>query len=169
MHIPNPPAHIPNAVQPQNAPVHVPNPMQPQNPPVHVPIPVQLQIPPAHVPNPMLPQAPAVQMPQLNWSYFKTEFSGKPEEDAEAHLLRTNNWMETHNFPEVVKVQRFYLTLTSEARLWYETLRPIEVDWTWLQEHFRQQYSKFGNTREQLFHYGNHSITMKMQKQLMHM
>ena len=33
---------------------------------------------------------------QLNWSYFKPEFAGKPE-DAEAHLLRTNDWMETHD------------------------------------------------------------------------
>ena len=40
----------------------------------------------------------------LNWSHFRPEFSGKPEEDAEAHLLRTNDWMETHNFPEEVKV-----------------------------------------------------------------
>ena len=60
--------------------------------------------------------------------------------------------MEAHNFPEEVKVQRFCLTLTGEARLWYETLKPIEVDWTGLQEHFRQQYSKFGRTKEQLFH-----------------
>ena len=37
----------------------------------------------------MLPQAPPVQMPQLNWSYFKPEFSGKPDKDKEAHLLRT--------------------------------------------------------------------------------
>ena len=36
--------------------------------------------------------------------------------------------------------------------MWYETLRPIGVDWTGLQECFRQQYSKFGNTKEQLFH-----------------
>ena len=148
----NPPAHVPNPVQPQNPPVHVPNPMQPQNPPLHVPIPAQLQIPPAHVPNPMLPQAPPVQISQLNWSYFKPEFSGKQEEDAEAHLLRTNDWMETHNFPEAAKVQRFCLTLTGEARLWYETLRSTEVDWTGLQECFRKQYSKFGNMREQLFH-----------------
>ena len=69
-----------------------------------------------------------------------------------AHLLRTNDWMETHNFPEVANIQRFCLTLTSEARLWYETLRPIVGDWAGLQEYFRQQYSKFGNTREQLFH-----------------
>ena len=91
-------------------------------------------------------------MPQLSWSYFKPEFSGKPEEDAIAHLFRTNNWMETHNFPEDEKVQRFCLTLTGEARLWHETLGPIEVDWTGIQEHFRQQYSKFGNRKGQLFH-----------------
>ena len=66
--------------------------------------------------------------------------------------MRTNDWMETHNFPEETKVQRFCLTLTGEARLWYETLRLIELDWIGLQECFRQQYSKFGNTREQLFY-----------------
>ena len=32
---------------------------------------------------------------QLNWSYFKPEFSGKAEKDAMAHLLKTNDWMET--------------------------------------------------------------------------
>ena len=69
-----------------------------------------------------------------------------------AHLLRTNDSMETHNFPDDAKVQRFCLTLTGEARLWYETLRPIQTDWTALQECFRQQYSKFGSTREQYFH-----------------
>ena len=53
----------------------VPNPMQPQGSP-------------AQVTNPILPQGPPAQMPQLNWSYFKPEFSGKPEEDAEVHLLR---------------------------------------------------------------------------------
>ena len=60
--------------------------------------------------------------------------------------------MEIHNFPEDAKVQRFCLTLTGEARLWYETLKPTVGDWTGLQECFRQQCSKFGNTREQLFH-----------------
>ena len=57
-----------------------------------------------------------------------------------------------HTFPDETKVQRFCLTLTGEARLWYESLRPIGVDWTGLQEYFRQQYSKFGNTKEQYFH-----------------
>ena len=58
----------------------------------------------------------------------------------------------THEFPEHIKVQRFCLTLVGEARLWYESLRPINVDWAGLQNIFRQQYSKIGNTREQLFH-----------------
>ena len=64
----------------------------------------------------MVPQAPPVQVPQLNWSYFKPEFSGKPEEDMEAHLLRTNDAMETQ-LSKVAKVQRFCLTLTGKARL----------------------------------------------------
>ena len=62
--------------------------------------------------------------------------------------------METHNFPDETKVQRLQrlcLTLTEEARLWYESLKPIVVDWQGLQDQFRQQYSKFGNTQEQLF------------------
>ena len=70
------PVHIPEPVQPQNPPVHVPNTMQPQNPLMHVPDPMQPQTPPVHVPNPVLPPAPPVQIPQLNWSYFKPEFSG---------------------------------------------------------------------------------------------
>ena len=36
--------------------------------------------------------------------------------------------------------------------LWYESLRPIALDWNGLQTQFRQQYSKIGNTREQVFH-----------------
>ena len=49
------------------------------------------------------------------------------------------------------QVQRFCLTLVWEARYWYESLEPINVDWQGLQNLFRQQYSKMGNTRE-LFH-----------------
>ena len=32
----------------------------------------------------------------INWSNCKPEFSGKPEEDAEAHLLCSNDWMNSH-------------------------------------------------------------------------
>ena len=39
-----------------------------------------------------------------------------------------------------------------ETRLWYESLTHINVHWPCLQNVFRQQYSKIGNTREKLFH-----------------
>ena len=90
-------------------------------------------------------------MVHLNWSHFTPAFSGKPDEDAEAHLLHTNDWMNAHHFVEGVKVQIFCLTLLGEARLWYNSLQPINVDLQGLQNLFRQQYSKIGNTREQLF------------------
>ena len=60
--------------------------------------------------------------------------------------------MNTHHFIEGVKVQRFCLTLLGEARLWYHSLEPINVNWQGLQNLFRQQYSKIGNTRKQLFY-----------------
>ena len=79
---------------------------------------------PAGTVEPQAPQQPAdpqspQQMEHLNWSNFKPEFSGKPDEDAEAYLLHTNDWMNAHQFVEGVKVQRFSLTLLGEARLWY--------------------------------------------------
>ena len=93
-------------------------------------------------PGPLAWQQPAQQvqqMPHLNWSHFKPEFSGKPEEDAEAYLLRTNDWMNTHQF-QYIQVQRFCLTFVGEARLWCESLRHINIDWHGLQNQFRQQY-----------------------------
>ena len=101
---------------------------------------------------PQAPQQPAPQMVHLNWFNFKPEFSGKPGEDAEAHLLHANDWMNVHHFTDGVKVQRFCLPPLGKARLWYQLLEPIYVDWQGLQHLFRQQYSKKANTREQLFH-----------------
>ena len=76
----------------------------------------QGQNPPPH--NPFLPNTPIApgvpQRQQLNWSHFKPEYAGKPEEDAEAHFLRMNNWMDTHDFQDQVKVQRFCLTLVGK-------------------------------------------------------
>ena len=60
--------------------------------------------------------------------------------------------MNAHHFIEGVKVQRFCLTLLGEARSWYHSLEPINVNWQGLQNLFRQHYSKIGNTWEQLFH-----------------
>ena len=53
--------------------------------------------------------------------------------------LRTNDWMDTHSFQDHVKVQIFCLTLVGEARLWYKSLRSINIDWVGLQNIFRQQ------------------------------
>ena len=92
------------------------------------------------------------QVVHLNWSNFKQEFSGKPDEDTEGHLLCLNDWMNAHHFVDEVQVQRFCLTLLGEAKLWYQSIEPINVDWQGLQNLFRQQYSKIDNKREQLFH-----------------
>ena len=122
----------------------------------------QDQVPAGQVPPPVpaqpVPQpapagvAPVPQIVYQNWIGKKPEFSGKPEEDAESHLLSTRDWMEAHNFPEGEKVRRFRVTLIGEARLWYESLAPLDNDWPALQNKFRWQYSKIGNTPEQLFH-----------------
>ena len=60
---------------------------------------------------------PAPQIIYQNWIGKKREFSGKPEEDAESHLLSARDCMEAYNFPEGEKVRHFHLTLTGQARL----------------------------------------------------
>ena len=54
-------------------------------------------------------------MPHLIPSHFKPELSGKPEEDAEGHLLRTNYWMNTHQFQEGIKVQKTLLNINRRS------------------------------------------------------
>ena len=102
-----------------------------------------------------LATAGVMPIPQIiyqNWIGKKPEFSGKPEEDVESHLLSTRDWMEAHNFPEGEKVRHFRVTLIGGARLWYESLALLDNDWPALQNKFRWQYSKIGNTPEQMFH-----------------
>ena len=60
--------------------------------------------------------------------------------------------MNAQYFAEGVKVQRFCLTLLGEARLWYQSLEPINIHLQGIQNLFRQQYSKIGDTGEHLFH-----------------
>ena len=136
---------------------------QAQGPAVQIPVqgPTQVgqnipvQPPPQPAPVQPAPADIVVPTPQIiyqNWIGKKPEFSGKPEEDAESHLLSTRDWMEAHNFPEGDKVRHFCLTLIGEARVWYELLAPLDDDWPALQNKFRWQYLKIGNTPEQLFH-----------------
>ena len=83
----------------------------------------------------------------INWSKFKPEFSEKPDENAEVHLRHSNDWMNAHHFVNGVKVQRFCLTLLGEARLWFQSLEPLNnITWPELQNLFRQRYSKVCNT-----------------------
>ena len=44
------------------------------------------------------------QVVHLNWSNFKPDCSRKPDDDAEVHLLHSNDWMNAHHFAEGVKV-----------------------------------------------------------------
>ena len=60
-------------------------------------------------------EVPAPQVFYQNLIGKKPEFSGKPEEDVESHLLSTRDWMEVHNFPKEVKVRCFHFTLIGEA------------------------------------------------------
>ena len=129
---------------------------------------VPVQPPPQPAPAQPVSAGLVVPVPQVvyqNWVGKKPESSGKPEEDAESHLLSTRDWMEAHNFPKEIKVRWFCLTLTGEARLWYESLAPLDNDWEALQNKFRWQYSKIGNTPEQLFHAWRTFKLMKIQTQ----
>ena len=88
-------------------------------------------------PQPVLLQPGQQVHMHMNWSHFKPEYSGKLKEDVQAHLLRMNDWINTHDCPDGVKVQRFCLTLMGEARLWYASLEPIVITWQELQNQFR--------------------------------
>ena len=108
-------------------------------------------IPPPHADPPELqtPQQPAQsaqQVVHLNWSHFNQNF-----QENQKLISHTNDWMNGHHFIDV-KIQRFCLRPLGEASLWYHSLEPINVNWQGLQNLFRQQYSKIGNTREQLCH-----------------
>ena len=89
-----------------------------QTPAVQVPVQGPMQVaqnlpvqPPPHPvsiqPAPVVMVVPAPQIIYQNWIGKKPEFSGKPEEDAESHLLSTRDWMEAHNFPEGEKLDIF--------------------------------------------------------------
>ena len=72
----------------------------------NIPKQLQQQLAPAQ-PVPIGLVAPVPQIIYQNWKGKKPEFSGKPDEDAESHLLSTRDWMEAHNFPDGDKVRCF--------------------------------------------------------------
>ena len=79
-------AHDPPAPQNPSPPADPQNPPPPQNPQIPL-VPNAPQVPPA----PDALHLHATHLPLLNWSHFKPKHSGIPDEDAEAHLLRTND------------------------------------------------------------------------------
>ena len=134
--------------------VQIPAQVQAVQVPVQGPVQVGQNLPQT-TPIQLAPAGMVVPAPQIinqNWIGKEPEFSGKPGKDVESCLLSTRDWMEAHNFPEGEKVRHFCITLIGEARLWYELLAPLDDDWPTLQNKFRWQYSKIGNTPEQLFH-----------------
>ena len=54
---------------------------------------------------PLVPEAP--QRPQFNWSHFKPEYTGRPDEDVEAHLLRTKTGWTHTNFRNTLRYRDF--------------------------------------------------------------
>ena len=104
--------------------------------------PQQSAVPPPIQPAPMA----------MKWSYFKQVFSGKPEENPEAHIPSTIDWMDTHNFVEGQTIQRLSLMPAGEMTLWYQSIHPFQGTWEEWQERFRTQYSSIGDKHEQLFH-----------------
>ena len=94
---PIPPVDIP-AEEPQgpNHPLDIPveGPGEPEGPQLPGNVPAGEAEPPQEPNNPdPLPEQPLIPMAnnQSNWSHFKPNFSGKLEEDAEAHFLRTTD------------------------------------------------------------------------------
>ena len=113
-------------------PAQVPAVQVPVQGPAQVAQNLLVQPPPQPAPVQPAPAGMVVPTPQIiyqNWIGKKAEFSCTPEKDAESHLISTRDWMEAHNFPEGDKVRHFCLMLIGEARLWYESLAPLDDNW----------------------------------------
>ena len=71
-------------------------------------------------------------------------------------MQKLTDWEQMMGWEPIIVQRRqrykILLTLMAEAKLWYESLDPVVEDWQGLQDQFRHQYSKFGNTQEQLIH-----------------
>ena len=62
----------------------------------------------------------------INWSNFKPEFSGKPEEDVEAHLLCSNDWMNAHCFDEDRKSSKILSYIVRRSKIMVSFLRTLK-------------------------------------------
>ena len=104
--------------------LHLSHPQLYNLPPVQPPAPpTQPVVPPAQTIAPPTHSIHPASMPQLNWSHFKPEFTGKPDEDAEeAHLLRTNDWMDTH-FPRRCQSLVFLSNISRRSKVTVQIIK----------------------------------------------
>ena len=71
----------------------------------------------------------------------------------------TINWVDIHDFAVGQRAQRFPLILGGKARLLYLSMHPFQGNLEKLEERFRTQFSKLGNTS--CFIHGNYFTFMK--------
>ena len=73
--------------------------------------------------------------------------------------------MNALHFIDDVRVQRFCLTLLGEARMWFQSLEPLEnTTWPQLQNVFRQGIQNWAIYISSYFMHGDHLILMKILK-----
>ena len=87
------------APQGSNVPPAPQDPLLPQNPQVAI-VP---NVPPALI----APKVPTPHIPQLHWSLFKPKYLGKPDKDAEAHLLGQMTWWTCMDFQTTLRYRDF--------------------------------------------------------------
>ena len=76
-------------------------------------------------------------------------FKGLPGERPDAHLLRTNDWMDTYNILPVNKPANFKHTLDHLAREWFDSLT-FPIAWNDLQQWFSRYFSTQGRSIKHL-------------------
>ncbi len=97
------------------------------------------------------PQPPAAAAIRVHDGLPKC-FSGNATEDIESHLRKYDDYTVMQGIQaaahDALKVQRFKLSLDGKARRWYDTQQ--FANYAALVAAFRNKYSQFGNTKEQL-------------------
>ena len=113
--MPAPPAPIPPVITPPVIP--------PVQPPISL---IQLIVPSAQ----LIPtqQIQPAHVPELNWLHFKPEFAGS-QMSIQKYIFSEQMIGWTHMYFKKVSNPMFCLALVGEARLCYESLKPINVDW----------------------------------------
>ena len=70
------------------------------------------------------------------------------DENAESHLLHSDDWMNSKGVAEDAKCDQLYFTLDGNTCLCYEPITPVGNDWNHVQRLFCRQLSQLGQTQE---------------------